>query len=696
MAWAVDRDTNGPRYIFELGPTRRGSKCNCKCPSCGLSLIAVNAGKKSWKRRPHFRHPEGAAREKCVIIAARKALEEMFSRQQRIVLPRRRRSQQVEGLSGKYFDAWVERPAETVGITQCTFQDETKAILTLDDGRRLIVQLIGRGEIAHDEGADLLTARIEINADDPAIADMAPEEIFARLELAWSNACWTRHWSDAELDNEAAANARADAANALDWLDEDGLPEGVRRETLLHREVKAILERERRICVPELRVEARWQRGDEFVDASAWSSPATEIALTSVELEVHLGHSVPDVVVTWVEADNWTRSMLIEVTVTNPITEERIERLSSFGWPALEIDIGRMGGTVTREEFTRLVVEEVAGKRWLYHPTIEEEKARLVAAMKGEETRIVEAERKRQAILDVPAAQWAKRYLEAFQRRWQVQLPFGDGLPDTEDWRQAQVNVSEAIHALAEHGYPASFMDQSPLRTIVARILSILAGAGIEYKFNDVWGVINAILCDGIPTKQWHTLYLIALKTFPPSLTGIHQGKVDAWRYDVVASIRKEEETYIRETTYDRLIGLLFPEMRSALSEPFGTPLYIQNDVRAGPKKSDQVIVDSFAKTPDRKSTGSGKADSVFTTFDPFESHPWVTDADKKPLLEAASAAAKHGISPGEFAHSYEIPGESLDKNKTFQLLIDGGFAKTRYEWSWEWDRNWLCMWKRK
>ncbi|GEM_PF-669010 len=675
MAWAVDRDTNGPRYIFELDPDRRGSKCNCKCPSCGLSLMAVNAGKKSWKHRPHFRHPEGAAREKCVIIIARKALEEIFSRQQHIVLPRRRRSQQVEGLSGKYFDAWVERPAETVGISQCTFQDETKALLTLDDGRRLIVQLIGRGEIALDEGADLLTARIEINADDPAIASMTPEEIFARLELSWSNACWTRHWLDAE---------------------EDDLPEGERQETLLHREVKAILERERRICVPELRTEAKWQRGDGFVDTSVWSSPATEIALTSVELEVHMGRSVPDVVITWVDADNWTRSMLIEVTVTNPITEERIERLSSFGWPALEIDIGRMGGTVTREEFTRLVVEEVAGKRWLYHPTVEEEKAHLVEVMKEEEIRIIEAERKRKAILDIPAAQWAKRYLEAFQQRWQAQLPFGDGLPNTEDWRKAQVNVSEAIHALAEHGYPVSFMDQSPLRTIVARILSILAGVGIEYKFNDVWGVINAILCDGTPTRQWHTLYLIALKTFPPPLTGIHQGKVDAWRKDVVASIRKEEKTYIRETTYDRLIGLLFPEMHLALSEPFGTPLYIQNDVESPPNKLGQVMVDSFAKTPDRKSTDSGKADSVFTTFDPFESHPWITDSDKKPLLEAASAAAKNGISPGKFAHNYEIHGELLDEDKTFQLLIDGGFAKTRYEWSWEWDRNWVCTWKIK
>jgi hypothetical protein len=33
--------------------------------------------------------------------------------------------------------------------------------------------------------------------------------------------------------------------------------------------------------------------------------------------------------------------------------------------------------------------------------------------------------------------------------------------------------------------------------------------------------------------------------------------------------------TYVCETVYDRLLGLLFPEMRSALNKPFGTPLQI-------------------------------------------------------------------------------------------------------------------------
>jgi len=60
IAWARDIETGEPRYILELGADRRGAKCHCACVSCGLPLIAVNAAKEAFVRRPHFRHPEGA------------------------------------------------------------------------------------------------------------------------------------------------------------------------------------------------------------------------------------------------------------------------------------------------------------------------------------------------------------------------------------------------------------------------------------------------------------------------------------------------------------------------------------------------------------------------------------------------------------------------------------------------------------
>lgn len=579
MAWAVDATTHHPRYILELDAAHNGDNCNCACPSCNLPLTAINAGRLTWKRRPHFRHPKGAERNKCLIIAARKAIETMFGRQERIVLPRRCRSREVEGLSGAYHDAWVERPAETVGIARCDFSDGVNAFLTLDDGRRLHVRLLGRGEIVKEPEKDRLTACIEIHADDPAVANMSPAEILTRLELVWTEGCWIQHWSDDELDAEADELARAKAAEALDWLDADDLPDDLssveRRETLLHREVKAILERERRIRVPKLEVESAWRCANGFVDKRAWSFPDANLRLSSVELEVHLGRSVPDVVATWIEETGTKRSMLIEVTVTNRITDERIERLSSFGWPALEIDISRMGGMVTRDELTRLVIDEVAGKRWLYHPTLDEENARLITAMKQEEAQAVEVERQKQALLSLPDTEWGIRYLNALRRRWLLQLSFGEGLPDSEPWRQAQADIAEAILGLAAHGYPASLLDEYPLRTVITRILSFRDGTGIEYR-TDVCGVINDILRDELLAKKWHTIYLIALKVYPPALTGAQQNAIEVWRGQVIASVRPRigdamQTTYVRESAYDRLIGLLFPEMRHALESPFGT-----------------------------------------------------------------------------------------------------------------------------
>jgi hypothetical protein len=702
MAWAVDVATSQPRYILELDPAHKGKKCNCKCPSCNLPLTAVNAGKITWKRRPHFRHPEGAAREKCIIIAARRAIEAMFGRQERVILPRRRRSREIEGLSGKYHDAWVEWLAEPVRISDCSFEDEANAILTLDDGRRLHVRLVGRGEVASDSGKeDRLTASIEIRADDPAVANMTPEEVLSRLQLVWNEGCWVNHWADDALDADAEAKAITKAIDALDWVEVGNLPDDLssseRRETLLHREVKAILERECRIRVPELKAEAEWQRTDGFTDKRSWSSPDVEIQLSSVEIEVHLGHSIPDVVASWVEEDGWSHSMLIEVTVTNPITDERIERLASLGWPVLEIDISRMGGTVTRDELTRLVIDEVAGKRWLHHPVIEEEHAHLLAVKQQEDARAAETSQQRQEILDVPAAEWAKHYLDAFRRRWQEeQRMVAQGQSDSEAWRQALAHVSDAANGLVVHGYPASLLDEHPLRTVVARILSFHDGIGIEYR-TDVWGVINAILCDSLSARQWHTLYLIALKTWPRSLTEVHRKMVDDWRQEVVESIRSEKIAYVRETTYDRLLGLLFPEMQEALANAFGTPLYNPKDAIDNDFIYPGMIQGSIKKQAVRsghQQTQSKDVATVFVDFDPFESHPWAQDAEKSYLLQAASAAARQGLSPGSFAQSYDSSSRILGGDRVLRLLIEAGFAKTQYEWSWEWDRHWFCKWK--
>ncbi len=437
-----------------------------------------------------------------------------------------------------------------------------------------------------------------------------------------------------------------------------------RRETLLHREVKAILEQERRIRVPELHTHAELRYANGHFAERSWSQPFQELSLTSVELEAHLGRAVPDVVATWVAEDGRTHSILIEVTVTNPIGSERIDRLSSFGWPALEIDIGRMGGVVTRDEFASLVVDEIAGKRWLYHPTIEQQRQRLLSVLKEEESRHLKAEQRRQAVLVVPAREWAVRFLDAVRRRWQEQLPFGDSVPDTEGWRKAKIDINDATEALAEHGYANSLLDDYPLRRVIARILSFHDRAGIEYRM-DAWGIINAIRCDGAEARKWHTLYLIALKKYPPELSDEHLTRFLAWRDKVIASVRNEEDTYVRDTTYDRLIGLLFPEMRPALQEPFGTPLYIPERERDDDSWRQDLPVTATAAP-------------VAETERPLS---LVKDLDQQ-LLEASGIAASQGQTPMSFANSYARQNKWASVQEIVNWLIQKGVAKTNRTWN--------------
>lgn len=125
QAWARDVATGTPIHILELGPERRGAKSGCECPSCNLPLTAVNAAKSEFVRRPHFRHPEGAERAECLVIAARAAAVRQLQDEGWLELPRRQMSARATGLSGAIHEAWIERPPERVripGITELVLE----------------------------------------------------------------------------------------------------------------------------------------------------------------------------------------------------------------------------------------------------------------------------------------------------------------------------------------------------------------------------------------------------------------------------------------------------------------------------------------------------------------------------------------------------------------------------------------------
>ncbi len=226
-------------------------------------------------------------------------------------------------------EAWVEAPAQRVRVASIDFRDRAYAMLTLDDGRKLRVALTGGiTEKAGDDGDATLIPTITIDVDS-SIAGMDQAEIRKRLQLVAGNICWRSHWNDAELMSDARAQATETAIDALDWLTDDiELPEGLspamKRESLLHYEVKRILERAGQLTVPGLEILEELRTAGQPTLQRRWSVGDRVLDLMNTRLEHRMRPLIPDVVCEARAQDGQAFDpLIIEVTVTNVIDDER-------------------------------------------------------------------------------------------------------------------------------------------------------------------------------------------------------------------------------------------------------------------------------------------------------------------------------------------------------------------------------------
>ncbi len=86
----------------------------------------------------------------------------------------------AKGFSGQGYEVWVEAPAARVSIVSAALHDHATTLLTLDDGRELLVDLTGLREAAGDGSG---RAIVTLSLSDPTIAMIGPEEIRDRLPL---------------------------------------------------------------------------------------------------------------------------------------------------------------------------------------------------------------------------------------------------------------------------------------------------------------------------------------------------------------------------------------------------------------------------------------------------------------------------------------------------------------------------------
>ncbi|WP_157256682.1 hypothetical protein [Methyloversatilis discipulorum] len=591
-------------------------------------MVAVNAGKHVFKRRPHFRHPEGAVKDSCEVLAARALVLDRFRNEGLLTLPGRGRGQRISGLSGQTYDAWVEFPPERVKTHRFDIVDRAHAILTLDDGRRLRVRLTGRVRVSEDVGfndpSDIPT--LEILIDDPEIAALPPEELRKRIQLLIGAGVWCSHWQDASL-LEKATQAAIDQANAhVDWVPDgleipDALSPLLKRESLLHLKAKEILERARRINLPELRVDVAKRGRSGKTESRSFSVPGQILELSSVQLERPMGRIRPDVVAFTVEAPLWPAGpVLIEITVTHGISDERLARIQAQDLPALEIDLSVLGGVVTQTQFEELLVEGLTGKRWLHHPQIEVERSRLeievnealAKADSAAESRSISSQAG-ESPFGVSLAVWLNRYLDAILAHADAFLHYGrSGAPT----KEALDDLARCAEGLALHGHSYAMELGRPNWTLVGLvevILTIKLDRAIAREDASTWDVVQDLLQEDRAGARWQTLYLMALKVFRPNLTPEQQAWVDQRRAQVWASIKAGEGRFDRPWKFDPLLAELFPELAPLLSlrsagQEGPVPRVQASTTKRHPGGQPDLLTDSFSPPPLENTWLTGKA----------------------------------------------------------------------------------------
>jgi hypothetical protein len=158
-------------------------------------------------------------------------------------------------------------------------------------------------------------------------------------------------------------------------------------ETALHFAMKALIERERCIHLPDLRVtEERTTSWGQLVRRTE-TLPAKSVPLDAVVLEYSVHPIRPDVVA--VVGD---RRLFIEVTVTHGVDRQKRQHIESIGASAIEFDLSAYERTVDWDALRRLLLNPAPEKTWLFHSRTSQIRARLLAEI-GREIDALEAER---------------------------------------------------------------------------------------------------------------------------------------------------------------------------------------------------------------------------------------------------------------------------------------------------------------
>lgn len=134
-------------------------------------------------------------------------------------------------------------------------------------------------------------------------------------------------------------------------------------ETALHRAAKEVLAACKTIMLPAIKTSSGYADPDSHRgEYDPELEPPERRPIESVEVEQKLGSIIPDLILM---IDG--RKLLVEITVTHGVDEDKRKRIRGLGISCLEIDLSDIGHDLPRKELEEIVVDGIDHKHWLYN-----------------------------------------------------------------------------------------------------------------------------------------------------------------------------------------------------------------------------------------------------------------------------------------------------------------------------------------
>ncbi len=484
----------------------------------------------------------------------------------------------VTGISGEEYTGEASGERATLKVLSRSWMDRQRAVLELENGRKIAVVLVAHTSVDEINGVDGV---LLIEGDDPEVANMNVNEVLDQLRLDGKWLRWIKHWEDDVLRREACDVAVHSARDATDeapaeLVFPEGLTQLQKSETVLHWALKEALSRVGTLFVPAQTQYVQAMGTGGHYQSASWTIPAARLQISNIRLEHRMKGLVPDVVCSArdLEGHFGHPRLLIEVAVTHRVDSLKRQKIIDAGCACLELDASKLAraGRVHRSDLPR-ILSTGQGLNWVHHDEIERIRSDAVASLKArldEQLRAEEAQQEqlREAKLNrelhamlgnLSIGQLYASLLSCLESSWAGEP---DGFTRFNGWGLKTHVVISAIQRLRPgFEYAPGLMNlDGALRTLM--MLEDQSKEDDRTEF--IVGEIRRFSISDETYTRFITLLLLATKT---GLVNIEQHVYHGIARSLEASTLKRMGGYARPIKYDEFVMHVIPRMSGVLSE---------------------------------------------------------------------------------------------------------------------------------